>query len=90
MSAARSFMAEAVDVALRDAGMPAFVDVVDQIVEAVADSLDVISGESVVRQEAWAIPVGRPLDPKAEAAPVGPYWSTRTLQGLAAMLRRRS
>lgn len=90
MGAARAHMAEALDVALQDAGLRATTEAVDKLVEAVADSLEVIAGESVVRQEAWDTPVRRPLDPKAEAGLVGPYWSRRTLEGLALMLRRRA
>jgi hypothetical protein len=87
MSAARAYVAEALDAALSDAGLPATAAAVDLLVEALADSLEVLAGESAVVEQAWATSV--PLS-GGGCAYLGHWWSGRTLEGLALMLRRRS
>lgn len=94
MAAARALLVEALDQALQAEGLAATVSQVDGLVEAVADSVEVMASEGAVRLEAWEMPL--PYAPRREGAPpkppdarLGAYWSGRTLQGLAVMLRRR-
>ena len=82
MTAALSLLEESLDEALRDAGIIPPPGAVQGLAQGVADWLDVIRDEESVDRDVAAARF-------TDGAALGPYWSPRTLRGLALMLRRR-